>query len=320
MKIAKITTADMILQYKAAAINDINSSNCADKEKKCRTIEQYGKYLHAIESKLNSQNGIGLCDWVKDIVNTKRFYNRKCQDYSDPIVEASRLYKEFSDKTDWTKKTIENYQTAYYQFMLYHLGFYFANVKMITSVSDLELCKMVAATAIFASKEVVDNIKKRKEGGKDNIDTHSEKRVDNRYNSTGTNDYASWDFYTSARNINNHRGDKVTDVNGIECLADDNTFANKYIKTAIQQSYKRSFQNFHDYVACHIWDKPGDCRYYASIPNNVLVPSSLAGLTDFNEEVKIMLRKRAYDLFGFLPEGENIPKSQYCNQVIWRTI
>lgn len=71
--------------------------------------------------------------------------------------------------------------------------------------------------------------------------------------------------------------------------------------------------DFSDYVACHIWDNPDDCRYYTSIANLVLVPRAIYGLTDHCEEVKAVLRMRATYLFREIDgiDGIAIPPQTY---------
>lgn len=309
------STKKLIEQYRIASKMDIqDDSNSEAYQNQVKTIDSYCESLIRVNDSLFLFSKKSLSDLVEEIVNDKKYYDINNPNYRDPMSEALDRYKELADKVN----IVCDYQTAYKKFMQYHLGFYFANVRMKSCISDLELCKMVAATAIFASKEMVKKVKEHKEGSNDNI-CPNKIRIKNEYNKKGVNQFASWDFYTSAR-LKKKKGVPYNDVNQIECLADDNTSANRYIKTAIRHSYKKNNLNFHDYVACHIWDKPDDCRYYASIPNLVLVPSSLAGLTDNNEEVKKMLRVRASELFDFCPEEESVPTSKYSDKVIWRNI
>ena len=80
---------------------------------------------------------------------------------------------------------------------------------------------------------------------------------------------------------------------------------------------------FKDYEVCHVWDLPGDRQYYASIANLVLVPRALAQLTDHNDAVKNLLRRRAYEYFDhFIPEGEALPDDKYykVSKNLWREI
>jgi hypothetical protein len=110
-----------------------------------------------------------------------------------------------------------------------------------------------------------------------------------------------------------------------DVIADDNTLANRAIKTAVLKSFelkfgssKYSYTYFRGYAACHIWDLPDDRRYYASIANLVLIPRSLAALSDHFPEVRNLLRLEAYKRFGFIPDGMPLPASKNHSQVVWR--
>ena len=108
-------------------------------------------------------------------------------------------------------------------------------------------------------------------------------------------------------------------------IADDNTLANRAIKNAVVESFNHKFGPskipfgcFKDYETCHIWDLPGDRRYYASIANLVLIPRCLAALTDHFQDVKDLLRKEAFNRFGFVPDGEAVPACKHYNKITWR--
>ena len=143
-----------------------------------------------------------------------------------------------------------------------------------------------------------------------------------------------------ARNNQETKGkayqDKVTPSNIItnlqlstDIIADDNTIANQAIKKAIIESYRRKgiesviddISLFKDYEACHVWDRPTDRRYYASIANLILLPRALAQLTDHCDEVKELLRYEVFRRFGFKPDEEaQAPKqpAKYARYK-WRT-
>ena len=85
---------------------------------------------------------------------------------------------------------------------------------------------------------------------------------------------------------------------------DDNTYANKALKTAISKDI-----DIANYTVCHIW--PGtayDQRYHTQLANLVLIPRVIAGLSDFCKKVVEMLKYRAYELYGWFPEEETAPE------------
>lgn len=95
---------------------------------------------------------------------------------------------------------------------------------------------------------------------------------------------------------------------------DDNTYANVAIKRSISGSVE-----FKNYMACHIW--PGttyDERYHTLLANLVLIPRILANLSDFFNEVIDVLKYRSYELYGWHPEGTEIPQRPSYYPQIWR--
>lgn len=113
---------------------------------------------------------------------------------------------------------------------------------------------------------------------------------------------------------------------------DDNTYANKAIKSVVLAGLKHygldvSGIKFDRYEACHIW--PGSCyneKYHTSVANLVLLPREIAGLTDHCKAVEDLLKYEAFKRFKFKPDsedikpGEYIPdtKPRYYKEVIWR--
>lgn len=84
---------------------------------------------------------------------------------------------------------------------------------------------------------------------------------------------------------------------------DDNTYANLALKRAISKT-----SDFKNYMVCHIW--PGttyDERYHTLVANLVLIPRVIAGLSDFCPAVIDCLKYRAFELYGWYPEGEDEP-------------
>jgi len=87
-------------------------------------------------------------------------------------------------------------------------------------------------------------------------------------------------------------------------VLDDNSYANSAIKQAIGIDRK----DLIGFEACHIWPKTCyDERYHTAVANLVLLPRALAGLTDHSAEVKLALQYRAFELYGWHPDGEPQP-------------
>ena len=112
--------------------------------------------------------------------------------------------------------------------------------------------------------------------------------------------------------------------NGIKL--DDNTSANIAIKRAVLKGMTSSYGIpgksqllFGGFETCHIWDKTAyDEKYYSSLPNLVLIPRAIAGLTDHCDAVKDLLKYRSYDLFGAIP-GLPVPaRPSFYTKIIWR--
>lgn len=181
-------------------------------------------------------------------------------------------------------------QQSYLRMFLKYVCSYISGPTSINfTVSEETLVQIVASNAIFASADVVMDVM-------------------NGNFKYGPNVYASW------YNCKYRRGSqkKGTVVGGI--IIDDNTSANRAIKTAVCESFARKgiacmWKVFDMYEACHIWDvipssgntqirSAYDEKFYSSIPNLVLIPRGLAALSDHNQAVKDCLQARAYDLFN----------------------
>ena len=86
---------------------------------------------------------------------------------------------------------------------------------------------------------------------------------------------------------------------------DDNSFPNSQMKAALK---KRGIEVKH-YETCHIWkDSCYEFEYHTCYANLVLLPRALASLSDHNENIRDILKYRAYELFGFYPEGMSAPQ------------
>ena len=101
-------------------------------------------------------------------------------------------------------------------------------------------------------------------------------------------------------------------VDGIRI--DDNTYANVAIKKAMSGSI-----DFKNYMVCHIW--PGttyDERYHTLLANLVLIPRILANLSDYFNAVIDVLKYRSYELYGWHPDGTEVPQRPSYYPQVWR--
>lgn len=289
-------TLDQLIDYYAAAYGS-----------------QYLGYIKAIDKK----NGGKTAGWIDSVIRKK-----------GTVQDVLELFDQFfMNNSSLSAKTISNYRSGFIKFSEVIIGLFSANTWMTRSQrrSTRYLCQLVADNAIFASKEVVEMIRNGKLGTDDNI------------NKKG-NEYASWDYMLHIRDTKHKKGSVIPGDKSLyqilcidypqvsrDVIADDNTLANRAIKTAVLKSFelkfgssKYSYTYFRGYEACHIWDLTDDRRYYASIANLVLIPRALAALTDHFQEVKDLLRVETYKRFGFIPDGMPLPASKNHSQVVWR--
>jgi hypothetical protein len=95
---------------------------------------------------------------------------------------------------------------------------------------------------------------------------------------------------------------------------DDNTRANQALKSALKHVGK-----FRGFAVCHIWPKTCYYERYHTLPANlVLLPRELAGLTDHNQHIEDCLKYRAWELYGWHPDGESEPKKPVGYPGNWR--
>lgn len=248
-----------------------------------------------------------------------------------PLKELMNQFEVELKHTNYCQKSQNNLKSYLKKLSTVALGFYHANTWL--QMDDDLFCKLIAKSSLFASVDIVREIQNGLEGTDDNKQNKGNK-------------YASWDYMKRARKIGKERNEQFDDDTNItsilinneklkineKILADDNSYANQFIKKAVLKSYQRKYPqniifknatweyfNDGDYEACHVWDLPGDRRYYTSIANLVLVPRALAQLTDHNDAVKNLLRYEVQERFGFRPEGVNIlsQPSNY-NSYVWR--
>ena len=100
-----------------------------------------------------------------------------------------------------------------------------------------------------------------------------------------------------------------------------NTKANQTIARALGTPSKSRPH----WTTCHIWgnddssfvsdySEVNDPRYYSCPANMVLLPTPIKAFTDSVPEMKAALRLAAYQLYGFLPEGREIPGAEEAGE------
>ncbi len=264
----------------------------------------YITYLNSVDN----NNHYQTATWLNDIIINKS---------KTPLNDALDKFDYFfgpSYNTRW--------KVAFKDLAQVVLGLFYANVWLelvLAKKSNINLLELLAACAIFADKSVVNNVISGYLGS----------------NNPG-NPFSSWDNCLRVRNNTLPSGTYFTTICGITSRrSDNNTYAGRFIKTAILHYNPHIFRGysyrcFTDYMACHIWGNPTCPNYYSSIPNLVLLPSAIGGLTDYFQPAKDLLRYRSVDLFGRLPQctinpvcPENIiipsrPKNYHS--IIWRKI
>lgn len=113
-------------------------------------------------------------------------------------------------------------------------------------------------------------------------------------------DHAMYPYVRRARtSAGERRGQKIGRV-----LLDDNTYPNRGIKTVLANCSGTPYYLWKNWTVCHIW--PATCydtRYHTALPNLVMLPSAIAGLSDFYLQVLKDLQFRAWELFGWYPQS-----------------
>lgn len=246
--------------------------------------KSYKSYL----TKIDKLNGNKTTEWISNAVNSKS---------NTPVLDILKVFDSAINTPDSAKL-----RAAFKDFATVIIGIYKAKVWAFSDKNiEFDLCSVIARTAIFASVEVVNKVKKGLIGGENNIGKG--------------NKWASWDNMTHLR-MNGKKGI----VNGY--IADSNNIANYAIKRAVILSYDLdmgNYRQFMDYEVCHIWDEPANPECYASIANLVLVPRAFGQLTDHCEAVTNLLRYEAFKRFDYLPTGKGKPaKPKFYNKLAWR--
>ncbi|MBD5192886.1 MAG: hypothetical protein HDS88_08340 [Bacteroidales bacterium] len=257
---------------------------------------------------LDMANGGNTIQWIKNAISQSKDYDI-CIDY---VEQAYNNFLNLNPTVFTTTKKRSDVKSALMHFATFILSYFNAGAALLWGnlIKKHELAQLVAQTAIFPSKSVVDDVINGKIGRKENL-------LKNRPTQTpDDNPNASWDYMSSIRNCSQKR----QTINGI--YQDDNTRANQAIKHAILHTLnwkkKSKINYFSGFEACHIYDSVKDPNYYTSVMNIVLVPRAFAGLTDYYPYVKYVLKYRVYDLFGFYV-GSTPPKQPKNYQKIkWR--
>lgn len=99
---------------------------------------------------------------------------------------------------------------------------------------------------------------------------------------------------------------------------DDNSFPNSQMKAAM----RRRGIDPKGYETCHIWEETCyDSRYHTCYANLVLLPRAIAALSDHDDNIRDILKYRAYKLFGFWPDEEKPrptdPPENYPKEEEW---
>jgi len=109
------------------------------------------------------------------------------------------------------------------------------------------------------------------------------------------------------------RGRMVAAHDGGRAMLDDNTAPTDAFLWSVDRGKGRDVQ-FN-----HIWQLSKEVRYYTALWNLCATPAFLAKVTDSAPAAVLALRRRAYDLYGHLPDGETVPNVPpgYV-ELVWR--
>lgn len=324
-------------QYLAAVELFANTMYQLNKANNCsltkNSIDFYIKVLKSlyktVPSKSSLENAItnGLKRWHATLLE-----NRK-QNLPSPNIDIyfSEVYELISQIPP--NRYTSSYSSVIKKFVIFLGSFVDGSLKLNLMIKDHILLQMIASAAIFASPTVVQMVVDGKLGNRENLKKG--------------NVYASWTRCSFQRKKKNQEigGILGKNVYGVDIKCDSNNQANQAIRKAILASYKTeekkvkflgSYTDFNDYTACHLWDgqssdKPTtqssayDPLYYTSLTNLVLLPSSLAGITDHHPEISECLRMRSHELYGDIKDssGHSIkfpgarPNIKIYKKIVW---
>ena len=243
-------------------------------------------YLGYVKRVDGENKGMTL-QWLKDAATN-----------ADPLGELSKIFDNFFNGKPIDPKTKSNCKTGLLTLGKFVFGFNKSSINLQSIKNfDLVACQLIAQTAIFCPKHIYEDVKNGKCGSKDN-------------QSSKVNAFGSW-FNCKYRRAKN-RDQRRQSINGI--ILDDNTKANYAIKRAVLKGLEKygihnaDIKIFKGFEACHIWENTCyDERYHTSVANLVLIPREIAGLTDYCDAVKELLKYESFKRFGFKPYDEDIP-------------
>lgn len=89
----------------------------------------------------------------------------------------------------------------------------------------------------------------------------------------------------------------------LNAMYDDNNGPSRAFEWAIEGKF-----DWKDVQFNHIYSGSQNVKLYTSLANICLTPAFLAKLTDTDTTVVELLKYRSYDLYGFVPEGQPVPK------------
>lgn len=277
------------------------------------TLSNNKSRLLALQKTLDQRGGPRILeDWI--LPQFKK-------DYGDTVFELLKNVTDEFDKTFSDVKSIGNHRkssckSALVSFTKYILGQSKANLYMALRRSTGEYnCKLVAQNALFCTVEVATAIKEGRLGSSSN-------------KTNGGNAYYSWFCCGFQRRRSYEEAGKVQDIpSGMPnpqgtgtYVLDRNVRASQAIKSAVISGLpkwlKASRNDFKEYMACHIWDDTcHDYRYHTSMFNLVLLPTTIAGLADYCDAVKELLRYEAAMRFGVYPEGHSYQMSKETKSI-----
>ena len=258
-----------------------------------KTVDNYCTFIRTIQSALSSSQKVDIIkDWITPNLDKPN---------------ALDILKTDFDTTFSGKANIGSYKTSVCKSAIISLGkFLFGqyNANLYLNIGnglDDVACQLVAQNAIFCKVEIADKIKIGELGSRENRGKG--------------NDYFSWYccYYQRKPQQVQKKGQACSIPSGQPdpCgqgiyKLDDNTYANHAIKYAIIEGLpeflKAKHTDFNDYMACHIWGTTCyNYLYHTSVFNIVLLPKSIAGLSDFNEAVMKLLQYEAARRFGVYP-------------------
>lgn len=296
---------------------------------KSGSLDNYCTYIRAIQFDLTNflpNNQKILEDWIlPEITNINKLnvFNllTNVLDKFDTAFYGVQLIGKHNKTTgQYSNKDCRSALIAFTKFIL---GQYKADLYLALDSNDELFCKLVAQNALFCTIDVAKKVCNGVLGYYLNKEIHqkSVKRG---------NQYFSWFCYRYQRlksKSGQVRQNKVSisssqpDPEGIGYyIYDDNNFAKQAIKRAVMAGLpswmQKSFNNFEDYMACHIWDVTCyDYRFHTSMFNIVLLPMSIGGLTDHCLAVKEILQYEAAMRFGVYPDGYGYKLSQSAQKI-----